>query len=244
MIALASCTMIPKYQRPDAPVAARFPGGPNQSGNASAIPWRNFFGDPRLKRCIELALVNNRDLRVSTLNVEHARAEYRIQRSALFPTITGAGNYTRSQTAAFTSPGAVGGESSAFAQLLSQPYTANQFSVSVGTTAYEVDLFGRVRSLNRQALETYFANDATRLSAQISLIAQVATQYLTLREQEEQLALARQTLMAVQKSYDLNKRAFDVGTASELDLSTADGQVQTARINTITYERLSAQAAN
>ena len=253
-LVLSGCTMIPKYLRPDAPVAARFPGGLGKPGNAADIHWRDFFADPRLKRYIELALVNNRDLRVAALNVEHARAEYRIQRSALFPTIDATGSYTRSRTPAFAIPstgapttsaatGATTGAAAA-AAVSSSAYTSNLFSASVGTTAYEVDLFGRVRSLNRQALETYFSMDETRRSTQLALVAQVATQYLTLREQEEQLAVARQTQMAVQKSYDLNKKAFDIGTASELDVSTSDGQLQTARINVITYERTAAQAAN
>jgi multidrug efflux system outer membrane protein len=253
-LVLGGCTMIPKYLRPAAPVAGTFPGGAKTSGHAAEIRWRDFFTDPRLKRYIELALANNRDLRVAALNVDHARAEYRIQRSALFPTIDATGNYTRSRTPSFipaTTTGATsagGSSTSALAAaatpISSSAYTSNLFTASVGTTAWEVDFFGRVRSLNRQALETYFATDETRRSTQLSLVAQVATQYLTLREQEEQLALARQTLLDVQKSYDLNKRAFDVGAASELDLSTSDGQVQTARINVITYERTTAQAAN
>ena len=112
------------------------------------------------------------------------------------------------------------------------------------TTAYEVDLFGRVRSLSRQALETYFASDETRRSTEISLVAQVATQYLTLREEEEELKLARQTLVAVQGSYDLNKKQYEIGTATELDFSTAAAQVQTARVNIFNYERLVDQARN
>jgi multidrug efflux system outer membrane protein len=232
-LALAGCTMIPKYSRPEAPVSARFPGGAAQSSDAADIRWRDFFTDPRLKRCIEIALENNRDLRVAVLNVEQARAQYRIARSSLFPTIDATGNYTRARAAA-----------DSHSNPTASAVTTNQFSVSVGNTAYELDLFGRVRSLSRQALDTYFAKDETRRSAQLALVAQVATQYLTLREQEEQLALARQTLLAVQKSYDLNKKQFDIGTASELDLSTADAQVQTAKINVITFERTSAQAAN
>jgi multidrug efflux system outer membrane protein len=116
--------------------------------------------------------------------------------------------------------------------------------VSVGTTSYEVDLFGRVRSLNQQALETYFSSDETRRSTQISLVAQVATQYLDLLEEQEQLALARQTLAAVQVQYDLNKRSFDAGADSELDVATANAQVQTARVQVFEYERLVDQAAN
>jgi multidrug efflux system outer membrane protein len=239
VLALGGCTMIPPYLRPAAPVAARFPGGTNRSASAADISWRDFFTDPRLKRCVELAVENNRDLRVAVLNVEQARAQYRIQRSAYFPLINGAGSYTRG-----TGVGAVpAGGAAALAPVLNNT-VGDQFSVKVGTTAYELDLFGRVRSLNRQALQKFFASDENRRSTQLTLVAQVATQYLALREQEEQTALARQTLLAVQKSYDLNKKAFDFGTASDLDLSIADAQVQTARINVITFERLTAQAAN
>lgn len=240
-LALAGCTMIPKYNRPAAPVSARFPDGTDHSGDASDIRWRDFFTDPRLKRLVELSLANNRDLRVAALTVERYQAEYRIQRAALFPSVNATGNYTRSLTSGETLGG---GSGAAGAAASSNGYTSNQFSVSVGTTAYEVDLFGRVRSLNKQALETYFASDETRRSTEISLVAQVATQYLTLIEDEEELKLARQTLAAVQESYNLNKKQFDIGTGSELDLSTADAQVQTARVNVFNYERLIDQAAN
>ncbi len=122
--------------------------------------------------------------------------------------------------------------------------TSSQYTVNVSTTSYEVDLFGRVRSLNQEALETYFASDETRRAAQITLVSQVATQYLTLLANKEQLELARQTLVTVKESYDLNKKGFDVGTNTELDLSTADAQVQAARVNVYIYERQIAQAAN
>jgi multidrug efflux system outer membrane protein len=111
-------------------------------------------------------------------------------------------------------------------------------------TAYEVDLWGRVRSLNRQALEKYFATDAARRGAQISLVAEVASQYFALREAEEQIDLARQTLKTVRESYDLNKAMFDAGASSELDLRTTEGQVQTAKINVLTYGRQRAESEN
>jgi multidrug efflux system outer membrane protein len=251
--ALAGCTMIPLYQRPAAPVAGRFPDGSNHSGDAADIGWRDFFADPRLKRLVALALENNRDLRVAALTVAQYQAEYRIQRSALFPTIDATANYTRSRSAGDTS-GASGAATNTAAvgatSLGSESTTglngstSNLFSVSVGTTSYEVDLFGRVRSLSQQALETYFSSDETRRGTQISLVAQVATQYLDLLEEQEQLALARQTLAAVQVQYDLNKRSFDAGADSELDVATANAQVQTARVQVFEYERLADQAAN
>jgi multidrug efflux system outer membrane protein len=254
--------MIPRYQRPAAPVAGRFPRGADRSGDAADIGWRDFFSDPRLKRLVELALENNRDLRVAALTVAQYQAEYRIQRAALFPTIDATGNYTRSRSAGDTSgassassaSSASGAATSTTTTGATSPgsgsaagangSTANLFSVSVGTTSYEVDLFGRVRSLSQQALETYFSYDETRRSTQISLVAQVATEYLDLLEEQEQLALARQTLAAVRVQYDLNKKSFEAGADSELDVATADAQVQTARVNVFEYERLADQAAN
>ena len=122
--------------------------------------------------------------------------------------------------------------------------TFTQYSVGLGVTSYELDLFGRVRSLNKQALENYFATEEARKSAHIALVAEVAIQYLTGRQLHEQLTLSRQTLAAVQSSYDLNKRSFEVGTASELDLQTSAAQVQTARANIAVDERQLAQAEN
>jgi multidrug efflux system outer membrane protein len=225
VLALSGCTLMPKYDRPTAPVAAQFPGATetNAVPAAADIVWRNFFADERLKKLIELSLTNNLDLRVAVLNVEQSRAQYRVTRSASLPTVDAGGSYTRS-----------GNFSTA----------SDSWNASLGSTAYEVDLFGRVRSLNRQALEKYFATVEARRSAQISLVAEVADEYFTLRQVEEQLQLARQTLAAVQESYDLNKATFDAGASSELDLRTAEGQVQTAKINVLTYERQLAQAEN
>jgi outer membrane protein, multidrug efflux system len=234
-LALTGCTMIPKYDRPAAPVSGNYPGvaGTNQT-DAADIAWRDFVGDKRLRKLVELALTNNRDLRAAVLNVEQSRAQYRVTRSSLFPTIEGTSSYTRAKS----SQAGLGGPGG------SSDFTYSQWSASIGTTAYEVDLFGRVRSLSRQALEKYFATDEARRSTQISLVAEVATQYFALREAEEQIDLARRTLSAVQNSYGLNKASFDAGAISELDLRTAEGQVQTAQINVLTYERQRAQAEN
>jgi len=225
VLTVSGCTMIPKYERPAAPVAARFPGTTEaqKESAASDIAWQNFFAEERLKKLIELALANNRDFRVAVLNVEQSRAQYRITRSASFPSVEGGGNFARQHASGVTS---------------------NQWGANLGTTAYELDLFGRVRSLNKQALEKYFATAEAQRSAQISLVAEVANQYFALRQAQEQLKLARQTLTAVQESYGLNKATFDAGASNELDLRTAEGQVQTAKINVLTYERQLAQAEN
>jgi multidrug efflux system outer membrane protein len=244
--------MIPAYQRPAAPVPARFAAATAVAGGAAGtetaaapatapaaeISWRSFVEDERLRRLIGLALANNRDLRVAMLNVEQARAQYRVTRSASFPTIDGSGGYTAERSASVAIPGfaSIPGFSS------SPGLITRQWSASIGTNSYELDLFGRVRSLNQQALEKFFATAEAQRDAQITLVAEVATQYFTLREADEQLELAQQTLVSVQGAYDLNKISFDAGENNELDLRTAEGQVQTARINVVSYERARAQA--
>jgi len=224
-IVLSGCTMIPSYERPAAPVAGYYPrtGGNTDTPAAADIAWRDFFTDRSLQHLITLALANNRDLRVAALNVEQSQAQYRISRSAEVPGVDGGGSYNRAHASGMTS---------------------DQWNANVGTTAYEVDFFGRVRSLNHQALEKYFATAEAQRSARISLVAQVADEYFTLRLAEAQLLLARQTLEAVKGSSTLNQASFDAGESNELDLRTAEGQVKTAEIDVLTYERRIAQSHN
>jgi multidrug efflux system outer membrane protein len=206
-------------------VADTFPAGVKVTGDAGAaeISWRTFATDAKLRKLLELALANNRDLRVAMLNVERSRAQFNIERAARFPLINAEGGFRRQGAG---------------------DKTTNLWSASVGSTAYEIDLFGRVHSLNVQALEQYFAAEEGRRSARITLVAQVATQYIALRQAQEQLELAQQTLAAVEESYKLNKITREAGSTSELDLRSSEAQVQTARINILTYERLAAQARN
>lgn len=225
---LGGCTLIPAYQRPGAPVSSRFPGGSGKSAATAEIAWRDFFAEPRLKKLIELALENNRDLRVAMLNVEQTRAQYRIERAALYPQINAGGSFSRQHSDA-----AVPGQR-----------TTDQYSATVSSTSYELDLFGRVRSLSKQALERYFATEEGRRNAQLTLVAQVGSQYFTLRQVETQLELARRTLSVVEESFRLSKSTFDAGQSNELDLRTAEAQVQTAKINILSYERQVEQARN
>jgi multidrug efflux system outer membrane protein len=228
--------MIPKYHRPAPPVAGHWPEntGANDFSNSTNavadIGWREFFQDPRLQALIGLALTNNRDLRIAVLNVEQTRAQYRVRRAALYPSGSINANGSRQRTAY----GFNGNGSGA---------TFNNFSVQANVS-YELDLFGRIRSLKRAALETYFASVENRKAAQIALVAEVANQYLIERELDEELKMTRQTLDAVQKSYDLIKARYDAGVASELDLHSAEAQVETAKVNAASFERQRDQAQN
>jgi len=217
--------MIPPYERPALPVAGHYPGidGSSDTPSGTDIAWWNFFTDRSLRQLITLALANNRDLRVAALNVEQSQAQYRISRSAVVPEVDGGGSYNRAHASGMTSA---------------------SWNANVQTTAYEVDFFGRVRSLNRQALENYFATSEAQRSARISLVAQVADEYFSLKLAEAQLLLARQTLEAVKESKILIQATFDAGESNELDLRTAEGQVQSAEINVLTYERSIDQSHN
>ncbi|MEO8615058.1 MAG: efflux transporter outer membrane subunit [Luteolibacter sp.] len=225
-----ACSLVPSLDPVSAPVSARFPG--KTGGEVSAdIAWQKFFTDPRLRKLVEAALANNRDLRIATLNVEQSRAQYSISRSELFPSTGGFASSERKRGL-----GQPGSNSSAM--------VSGSYEVSVGLVSYELDLFGRVRSLNSAALETYFASDAARVGAQISLVAQVANQYLAERALQEQISLAEQTLTGMDSAYDIMKKRFDIGTVSELDLSSMEIQRQTAKVDLSTFRQRSQEITN
>ena len=219
-----SCSFVPSLDKPGVEVVpVSFSG--NGSGSApAALDWRSFFTDPRLKKLVGTALENNRDLRVAALNVEHSRAQYGISRSALFPSVDLSATGSRRRTPGSTVSGGTAVES-------------RNYDVSVGLVSYELDLFGRVRSLNQAALERYFASDAARLGVQISLVAEVASQYFAERALLEQIALSEQTLHSVSQTYDLTKTRLDAGDVSELDARSVEIQVQTAKANLAAYRQ-------
>jgi multidrug efflux system outer membrane protein len=240
---LTACSLEPTYERPAAPVASTFPDGPayqsgssasGQNGGAGNTPaadigWRDFFADPRLQRLISIALNNNRDLRIAALHVEDLRAKYQIQRSTLFPTVDALANSTTVHQ-----PGAL--------QFAGEPSTI--YSVGVGVTSYELDFFGRVRSLKDQALQQYFSTEAARTSAQISLVAEVANAYLTWEANQELVTIAQETLKTQQAGYDMMTRRVEGRAASQLDLERAQTQVESADTALDQYRRQAAQSEN
>ena len=238
----AGCTFQPKYERPAAPVAAAFPAsgvyatqpattaGDTAGGRAAAdIGWREFFADPRLQRLIDIALANNRDLRVAVLNVDAARAQYRVTRAQLFPAIDAQAAKTVQRTPLDLSPSG---------RTISQEY-------QVGLNgSWEIDFWGRIRSLKDQALEQYLSTAQARKAAEISLVAQVANQYLQMLAVDDLLKITDDTLKTAEASYALTKLQFDNGTGSELDLRQAETVVEQARANREAQARARAQAEN
>ncbi|MGY1892973.1 AdeC/AdeK/OprM family multidrug efflux complex outer membrane factor [Pseudomonas jessenii] len=234
---LSGCSLIPDYQQPEAPVAGQYPQGPAYSPAqapaqaAAEQGWKQFFHDPALQQLIQVSLENNRDLRVAALNIDAYAAQYRIQRADLFPAVSANANGSRQRLPARAS---TTGDS-----MISSSYSA-----TVGISAYELDLFGRVRSLSEQALQQYFATEEARRSTQISLVASVANAYLTWQADKELLKLTQDTLGAFEESYKLTSRSNEVGVASALDLAQSRTSVENARAQLARYTRQVAQDEN
>jgi len=235
---LGGCSLAPSYTRPAAPIPASWQQDPAARQEEGAMPqgtadlaWQDFYGDEKIRNVIAMGLAHNRDLRVAALNVERAQAQYRIQWSALVPKVdaNGVGTF-QNQPADFANSG--------------RSRESHQYTVGLGVTSYELDLFGRVRSLKDQALSQYLATEQAQRSARISLIAQIASSYLTLAADRELLYLARETLKTQQESYQLMQQRFTVGASSELDLRQSQTQIEATRVDVARLTTLVAQDEN
>jgi len=240
--AVSGCSMAPTYQRPAAPVADAFPAdtppvgaaanaAPASTRSAADTGWRAFFPDSRLQQLIAAALENNRDLRIAALRIEEARGAYRIQRADRLPTVSASLGESRGRT-----PG--------FATATGLPQVGERFDAGLGISAFELDFFGRVKSLSDAALASYLATEEARQAAQISLVAEVAKAYYTERAFAEQQALAESTYDARKRTFDLTKQRVEGGASSRLDLRSNEQQMETARAAALALARQRAQAAN
>jgi outer membrane protein, multidrug efflux system len=239
---LGACTLEPHYDRPPPPVPP-LEGGTAGGTVAPDIGWREFFPDPQLQQLIALALTNNRDLRVAALNVQSAQAQYRIQRAQLFPTIDASAveQVNRIPIGVLEGqipPGALGGTKGI---ALPSGITTHTYDIALGFTDYELDLFGRIRSLSHAALQQYFSSGETRRNVQLTLVAEVATAYITVLADQTLLDITRDTLKSQEASYDLTQKLFNGGTGTELALRQAESTVDTAQANLALYNRQLAQ---
>ncbi|WP_347461126.1 multidrug efflux RND transporter AdeIJK outer membrane channel subunit AdeK [Acinetobacter sp. ANC 7454] len=189
--------------------------------------YKDFFADQRLVQVIDLALTNNRDLRTAALNIQRAQQAYQISENDRLPTIGASGSVLRQDTMSTQGRGAT-----------------TTYNVGLGVTAYELDFWGRVRSLKDNALDTYLATQSARDATQISLISQVAQAWLNYSFANANLKLANQTLQTQLESYNLNKKRFDVGIDSEVPVRQAQISVETARNDVANYKTQLAQAQN
>ena len=232
-LALTGCaSMAPPFETPALPVPAHYATPGTDTGTPAATTgWRDYFTDPRLQALIAQALENNRDLRTTALRVQEARAAYGIQRADMLPTLGAQAGMDRSRVPADLN-------------LTRQPLLGSQYQAGVGLASWEIDFWGRVRSLNDAALQNYLASDAARRAVTLGLIAQVAQSELALRELEERLLLAHQAIASRKESLRIFQRRVDVGSASRLNLTQVQTLLSQAEALGAQLEQARAQQAN
>ena len=230
---LAGCSLTPSYERPALPTSASYPGvtGTQVSVDIAQLGWRDFFADPRLHELIVQAIDNNRDLRIAIQRMEEARAQYGIQRSELLPTISAGALGIRARIPSDLSST---GSSSTFSA-----YTAN-----LNISTWELDFWGRIRSLKEAALESYLGTEEARRAVIVSLVAQVANSYLLERELDERIAIAQKTIVSREESYRITRRRYEVGWSPKLDAAQADALLNQARADWTVFQRLREQNRN
>jgi len=232
---VSGCTLAPKYTRPDSPVKGAWkagepvpaetpaPDAEKQNAPAAAsIAYKEFFTDAKLRNVVEMALENNRDLRVSALNLERAQAIYRIQRSALAPHLSANGSQSAQKLPDSLSP-------------TGDAYVSRRYDLNVGVSAYELDFFGRVRSLKAKALEQYLATEQAQTSARLTIVSETAGAWLALAADRERLNLAKETLRTQEETFEMISKRASVGAASELDRRQAETRVEAARLDVVSY---------
>lgn len=245
LLLTGACSMNPKLEVPAAPVPPAFPQTSAQEPpSAAAMDWRAMFGDPRLQRLIDLALENNRDLRVATLNVEAARSQFRVARGARLPQVDLQGSYTRQRTPAETAAAGAGGSRPGNGAAAPSGIEFGQFSANAALTSFEIDLFGWLRSQSQAAFERYLGTEEGRRAARIALIGSVSDAYFNERLAAEQLALTERTLADWTASLDIARKLREARQGSGVEVAQAEGQVRQAEADLSARRRALAEAQN
>lgn len=228
--AMSSCSLVPEYFRPAAPVPEAYPGQPSDESVTEAPPltWQSYFADADLQKLIEVGLAHNRDLKTAVLRMDEAKATYGVQKADRLPAIQGNLNYDRSRTV-FSS---------------SQAFEAELYRVGVGISDYEIDVFGRVKSLSQAALEQYLAVTENRQAVQATLITEIATQYVNWLAIHAQLKVTQQTLTDRQQALQRTQRRFDAGLDQILDVKAAQIQVEQVQAQQAQWQRQLATTQN
>jgi len=231
IVLLAGCSFIPKNIETSPQIASQYTMiEQKQDGLKSIdIAWQDFFQDKQLQYLINLALENNRDLKTAALNIQQAQALYNIQSADSLPSINGSASFTRART---------------ISNILNQPVVGSNYQVGVSLASFELDFFGRVKSLNQAALNQYLATEEAYKSVHLSLISEVAKAYLSQVSYSEQLILAQNTYKSREDAYKLAKQRLEGGISSALELSLNETLVQSAKVSLLTLHRQLLQSKN
>ncbi|MEL7581359.1 efflux transporter outer membrane subunit [Pseudoalteromonas sp. D15MCD-2] len=221
---LSACNMAPDREQRELPVAQNY-DIQGTAGDINALNWQSFFSNAQLQQLIALTLENNKDIKTAALNVQQVRAMYQIEDSALYPSIDLNASGTRQRLPADLSG-------------TGQATISENYSATVGLTAYEIDLWGKVRNQSEQALQNLYSAEYSLTSVRISLISELVNAWLNYATDKELLALANETLKSQQESLELTRKTFALGAASQLTLSQLESTVATAKVDIANYQRL------
>ncbi len=224
---LSGCTLEPHYMRPTPAIPQTFPtGGAYPAASAAPLPsvsYQDVFKDPHLRAIIDRAITNNQDLAIAMANVTIARSQYRAERAQLLPRVEATGNGTEmhgnSREQIAVGPGVAS---------TAKRETSRNYSADIGLTAFEIDLFGRIRSLTHAAQQQYFASEAGAHQARLTLVAEVADAYLTLAADRSLLTIAQDTAASARKTVELTQARLNGGVAPRTDLRQAQTVLETA----------------
>ena len=228
-LCLAGC-MTPEFKRPAVEMPATWRTDSSSTESLASLPWGALFRTPELQALINTALTENSDLRIAAARVELVRAQYGIQRSNLFPTVAGDASYERNR------------QPSAASAVENRSSEVHSFGLAMPT--WEIDIWGRVRSLNEAAYRNFIASEENRRALHTSLIAQVAVTYLDLMSLDAQLETAKQTAKTRSESLRLVKLRFNNGVVSAVDLHQAESLLASAENTIADLERRRAQTEN
>ena len=224
VLVLSACQMAPVLEDIQLPVPDSY-AVQGEQGNIADLNWQQFFANEKLQRLIELTLQHNKDIKLAALNVQQVRALYQIEDAGLYPAIDFSASGNRQRLPADLS--ATGNSQ------ITQSYSA-----TVGMTAYELDLWGKIRNQSDQALQTLYASEQAQTSVKISLISELVNAWLNYAADKEQLALAMETLESQQQSLTLTEKTYALGAASKLTLAQIQSTVATAKVDIANYQRL------
>ncbi|MGB9731915.1 efflux transporter outer membrane subunit [Calditerrivibrio nitroreducens] len=229
---LSSCSFIPEYSKPDLPIPQKFPSDGvyaninfDNSSEVYNLKWQEFFSDEKLKKIIELGLKNNKDLKIAAFNLESARLMYGIKRAELYPSLYGSGGVTRSRVSDDFSPKGKGSPQ-------------DQYNVNFGLAEWEIDFFGRIRSLKESALEQFFATKENKRAVQIALISELSRSYITLAVDRENYSITRRLYDIAHENYKMVQSQYNVGLATEIDLNRSQIALDTIKVSLSKFEQI------
>lgn len=231
LIVVSGCSFIPEYKRPDAPVEKKFSGSNTEESNQKPPLWSDYFGDADLEALIDLAMKNNRDVRIAAQNIVSMRAMYGIQKAAQLPTVSAGGSFNRSLTASSLSQ-------------TQDPLYATQYQVSLGISSWELDFWGRIESMKQMAQEAYFSTIQGQRSTYLSLVTQISQSYLLQSELEQRIQIAEGTLKIRSEGLRIARRRFEVGVGTKIDVTQTEILHNQALLELANLRKQSAQNMN